>query len=101
MRDWRSFLSPKQPPYSSLLTLLKVEAVFGDGKLALVWILTGKPEEPRVRAALIAAYGEPITVGDDYEVFGDGSVQLRKDKPEVLFLSLELVAAWAEQNGGE
>jgi hypothetical protein len=75
----------------------KVEAVFADGELALVWILTGKPEEPRVRDALIAAYGDPVQVSDNSEVFGDGSVVLRKDRPEVLFLSAELVPAFTEQ----
>ncbi len=79
----------------------KVEAVFADGELALVWILTGKPEEPRVRDALISVYGDPVHVGDDSEVFGDGSVILRKDKPEVLFLSAELAAAFAEQEPSE
>lgn len=74
----------------------KVEAVFADRELALVWILTGKQEEPRVRSALVAAYGEPVRVDDDSEVFGDGSVVLRKDKPEVLFLSAELIAAFTE-----
>jgi hypothetical protein len=74
----------------------KVEAVFADGELALVWILTGKQEEPRVRDALIAAYGDPVRVGDDSEVFGDGTVVLRKDKPEVLFLSAELAPAFTE-----
>lgn len=75
----------------------KVEAVFADGELALVWILTGKQEEPRVRSALVAAYGEPVRVEDDSEVFGDGSIVLRKDKPEVLFLSAELIPAFTEQ----
>jgi len=79
----------------------KVEAVFADGDLALVWILTGKPEEPRVRDALIAAYGDPVDVSDDSEVFGDGSVMLRKDKPEVLFLSAELIPAFTEQEAGD
>jgi hypothetical protein len=79
----------------------KVEAVFADGELALVWILIGKPEEPRVRDALIVAYGDPVRVSDDSEVFGDGSVVLRKDKPEVLFLSAELIPAFTEQEAGE
>lgn len=82
----------------------KVEAVFGDGELALVWILTGKQEEPRIRDALVQAYGDPIRVSEDSEVFSDGSVVLRKDKPEVLFLSAELVSAFTEQqaaNGPE
>jgi len=48
-------------------------------------ILTGRPEEQRVRDALVAAYGEPITVSEDYNVFGDGSGRLRKDKSKVLF----------------
>jgi hypothetical protein len=79
----------------------KVEAVFADGELALVWILTGKPEEPRVRDALIAVYGDPVRVSEDSEVFGDGTVVLRKDKPEVLFVSTELAAAFTEHEAGD
>ncbi len=65
----------------------KFEAVFGDGILEQVWILTGKPEEDRVRQALIEAYGEPSYVDESWEIFDSGRVMLRKDKPEVLMLS--------------
>jgi len=68
----------------------KIEAVFGDGVLEQVWILTGKPEEDRVRQALIEAYGEPSFVDENWEIFDDGLVMLRKDKPEVLMVSERL-----------
>jgi hypothetical protein len=68
----------------------KIEAVFGDGILEQVWILTGKGEEGRVRQALIAEYGEPIFVNEQWEVFHGKQVMLRKDKPEVLMLSEKL-----------
>ncbi len=65
----------------------KVEAVFGDGALEQVWILTGAAEEARVREALIAEYGPPEFVNSSWEVFAEGTVALRKDKPEVLLVS--------------
>ena len=65
----------------------KIEAVFGDGVLQQAWILTGKGEEERVRRALVEAWGEATYIDDDWEIFGDGTVMLRKDKPEVLMLS--------------
>jgi len=68
----------------------KVEFVFADGRLALAWILTGKPEERRVREQLSRAWGPPVRVTDTWEVFGDGSVVLRKDKSEVLIASPQL-----------
>ena len=68
----------------------KIEAVFGDGILEQVWILTGKPEEDRIRQALIEAYGAPSFVDENWEVFDDGRVMLRKDKPEVLMVSERL-----------
>ena len=78
----------------------KIEAVFGDGVLQLAWILTGKGEEDRVRSRLQTAFGEAQVVRDDYELFDDGRVALRKDKPEVLLLADELVPLYAEQFGG-
>jgi hypothetical protein len=64
----------------------KVEARFGDNKLNVVWILTGKGEEDRIREALINQYGQPIFVNEDWEIFHDWQVGLRKDKPEVLLM---------------
>lgn len=69
----------------------KFEAVFGDGQLQLVWILTGKQEEQRLRKQLIADWGEAGTVNDNWEVFQGGRIALRKDKPEFLVLSDEMI----------
>ena len=68
----------------------KFEARFGDGRLNMVWILTGKGEEDRIRQKLIASYGDPIFKNEAWEVFEDWQVLLRKDKPEVLLLTKEL-----------
>ncbi len=78
----------------------KVEAVFADDKLTLVWILTGKGEEDRIRAALIESYGDPIFVSDTIEAFNNWSVALRKDKPEVLAIAPELVPMMKSFFGG-
>jgi hypothetical protein len=64
----------------------KIEARFGNKKLNVVWILTAKAEEDRIRQALINQYGKPIFVNDDWEIFNNWQVALRKDKPEVLLM---------------
>jgi hypothetical protein len=69
----------------------KIEAVFADDKLTIVWILTGKGEEDRIRTALTESYGHPVFVSDTIEAFNNWSVALRKDKPEVLAIAPELV----------
>ena len=68
----------------------KIEARFGDDKLNVVWILTGKGEEDRIRKLLVAQYGEPIFVNDDWEIFNNWQVGLRKDKPEVLLMEQQI-----------
>lgn len=68
----------------------KLEARFGDEKLNVVWILTGKAEEDKIRQVLIATYGKPIFVDDNWEIFNDWQVGLRKDKPEVLLMEKAL-----------
>ena len=68
----------------------KIEARFGDNKLNVVWILTGKGEEDRIREALINQYGNPIFINDDWEVFNNWQVALRKDKPEVLLMEKKI-----------
>lgn len=75
----------------------KFEAVFGDGELELVWILTGKPEESRVRKALVDEFGEPESVTENWDVFSGGQVALRKDKPEILVISEKLVPYYRDQ----
>ena len=59
----------------------KFEAVFGDGKLQVIWVLTGKPEESRLRALLIKDWGQPSLVNESWEVFGDGRISLYNAKP--------------------
>lgn len=78
----------------------KAEVVFGDGRLQLVWILTGAAEEDRVRRALVAAHGEPEFVSGEFEAFAGWTVALRKDKPEVLLLADELAPVFRERFGG-
>jgi len=68
----------------------KVEGRFGDNKLNVVWILTAKGEEDRIRQALIDQYGEAIFVNDDWEIFNNWQVGLRKDKPEVLLMEKQI-----------
>lgn len=74
----------------------KFEARFGDDKLNMVWILTGKGEEERVRQKLVQVYGDPIYKDEAWEVFKDWQVLLRKDKPEVLLLTPQLGAFYKE-----
>jgi len=68
----------------------KIEARFGDGKLNVVWILTAKGEEDRIRKALMAQYGKPIFTTEDWEIYNNWQVGLRKDKPEVLLMTQEI-----------
>lgn len=75
----------------------KIEAIFGDGILQVAWILTGAGEEDRLRQSLVRAYGPAQSDNGVYEVFNDGRVALRKDKPEVLMLAEDLVPLYREE----
>ncbi len=77
----------------------KIEAVFGDDVLELAWIFTGKGEENRLRNSLYHAYGSPAFVSDTFEAFNGWRIGLRKDKPEVLIVSEELVPLIQKQYG--
>lgn len=79
----------------------KAEARFGDGRLNMVWILTAKAEEQRVRQQLRAAYGEPVYVSDDWEAYQNWEVFLRKDKAEVLFLTAALGQHYKKEYFGQ
>jgi len=68
----------------------KIEARFGNNILNVVWILTGKGEEDRIRKALISQFGNPIFVNDEWEIFNNWQVGLRKDKPEVLLIEKKI-----------
>lgn len=65
----------------------KIEARFANDVLTSAWLLTSKGEESRIRQALISQYGKPVLVNDNWEVFNQYQVALRKDKPEILLLS--------------
>ena len=75
----------------------KFEAIYGDGILEVVWILTGKGEENRVRQALIEAFGPAENINDQWETFAGFRVSLRKDKPEVLLLSERMVPYYKKE----
>lgn len=68
----------------------KIEARFGNDRLNVVWILTGKGEESRIREALIKQFGKPVYKNEEWEIFNDWQVGLRKDKPEVLLMEKEI-----------
>lgn len=75
----------------------KFEARFENNNLQMVWILTGKEEENRIRIKLIEEYGTAKFVNDNWEVFNNWTVLLRKDKPEVLLLTEELGLKYKKQ----
>jgi len=65
----------------------KFELRFGENKLNVVWILTAKGEEDRIRQELIKYYGQPIYSNDDWEIYDNWQIGLRLDKPEVLVMT--------------
>ncbi|WP_224491361.1 hypothetical protein [Robertkochia flava] len=79
----------------------KVEARFGDNKLNVVWILTGKQEEERVRKALQEQFGDPVYVSEAWEIYNNWQVGLRKDKPEVLLMEQEIGLAYKKSYFGQ
>jgi len=79
----------------------KVEARFGDEKLNVVWILTGKGEEERVREALVAQFGAPVYSNDEWEIYNEWQVGLRKDKPEVLLMEKQIGLAYKSSYFGQ
>ena len=74
----------------------KLELVYGDDKLEVVWILTAKPEEQRIRKLLIELWGPPEIDNDVWAVFNEGRIALRKDISEVLLLSDEMLPYFEE-----
>lgn len=75
----------------------KFEFVYGDGALEVVWVLTAEPEEQRVRGLLQADWGPPSISNEVWEVFGQGRISLRKDKPEILILSDDMIPLYLEE----
>ncbi|MBT8184880.1 MAG: hypothetical protein KJN76_08560 [Eudoraea sp.] len=79
----------------------KIEARFGDNKLNVVWILTGKGEEERVREALTGQFGKPVYLNDEWEIYNNWQVGLRKDKPEVLLMEKQIGLAYKSSYFGQ
>lgn len=75
----------------------KMECRFGDNQLNMVWILTAKEEEDRMRKKLTEAYGPALKVTDEWEVFNNWQVLLRKDKPEILVLTETLAKHYKKE----
>jgi len=61
------------------------EFVIGDDRLKMVWIMTGPDEDDALRAAMIAAYGQPDHRNRRYDAFVAHRAALRLDRHEVLF----------------
>ena len=65
----------------------KVELVFADEILDMVWILTDEAEEQRFIARFKELYGEPTHIIDDTTFFLNHGVAVRNKPHEVLFIS--------------
>jgi len=68
----------------------KLEFVFGDASLQQMWLMFDTGDIPRLRKFLTLNYGDPISVDDQYEIFDEGRLALRKDIPEIRMVSDEI-----------
>jgi hypothetical protein len=75
----------------------KFEVRFENNKLGKIWILTGKEEEHRILKKLTEEFGKRIFENNNWVVFNDWTVLLRKDKPEVLLITKELGLKYKKQ----
>lgn len=75
----------------------KFEARFKNNLLNMVWIITGKAEENRIRQKLTEEYGNAEFINENWEVFNKWTVLLRKDKSEILLLTKELGLIYKDQ----
>ena len=69
-----------------------LEFVFGDASLQQMWLIFGQGDIPRIREFLTANYGDAISVDDQYEIFDEGRLALRKDIPEIRMVSDEIAS---------
>lgn len=72
----------------------KIELIFADGILDMVWILTEPEEEDSLIAGFTRLYGNPTHVKDDVTFFLNDGVAVRNDPHEVLFISDRLKAPY-------
>jgi hypothetical protein len=75
----------------------KFEVRFENNRLSKVWILTGKEEEHRIREKLIQEFGKSIFENENWVVFNNWTVLLRKDKPEIFLITQELGLKYKKQ----
>ena len=75
----------------------KLELVFADQRLKLIWVLAAHQELPRLELAMEQVLGQAQKKYQNWSVFADGAIALRKDKPEMLLLAEELVP-WYQPN---
>ena len=65
----------------------KIELIFADGILDMIWILTEPEEEDSLIAGFTSLYGKPTHVKDDVTFFLNDGVAVRNDPHKVLFIS--------------
>lgn len=70
----------------------KLEFVFGDETLQQMWVMFDQGDIPRLREFLTANYGDATSVDDQYEIFDEGRLALRKDIPEIRMVSDEIAS---------
>ena len=68
----------------------KVELVFADDALEMIWILTKADEEGLFIEKFKKLYGEPTHIKDDITFFLNNGVAVRNKPHEVLFISKRL-----------
>jgi hypothetical protein len=68
-----------------------VEFMFNDGPLGHVWILIRAEESSDLRRSLEEAFGPVVYETQSYAVFASGNVALRRDPPEVLVATPNLI----------
>jgi hypothetical protein len=73
----------------------KLEFVFGDETLQQMWLMFDIGDIPRLREFLTLNYGDAISVDDQYEIFDEGRLALRKDIPEIRMVSDEIAEIFA------
>lgn len=69
----------------------KVEYMFNDGVLAFIWVLVDADELADLEADLSERHGKVVYEKGSYRVFADGVIALRKDPPEILIASPEMM----------
>jgi hypothetical protein len=75
----------------------KFEVRFENNKLSKIWILTGKEEEHRIIKKLTKEFGNSIFENNNWVVFNNWTVLLRKDKPEVFLITQKLGLKYKKQ----